>query len=263
MRLLSLDYEPVFTDAVLAGFDSDESVFDFDAAIWDPAETLSEYIKWNSSMYQGRPLLSGSLSVQVIEDVKRRKREFVEYINSGRTLVAMARPPQTCYVDSGQRKYSGTGKNQVETIVVTPLDLNAALPFTIKLERAGGTRIQFDGDSPIVRLLRKYSHLLRYQAVITETPGTTVAHVAGTQRVVSTICKTQGGGYVVMLPAIYFERDEETNELSNSDASDFQDDLLDAIEHLNGSKVLSRPTWATRYATEEKLTLRTMAATQQ
>jgi DNA invertase Pin-like site-specific DNA recombinase len=265
VRLLSLDYSPVYKPALLAGFGDDDSVFDYDVVIWDPQGSFGEYTFYTSQLFQGLLSLSESTSVQIKADAIRRRAEFVEYINEGRVLVVFVRPPQECYIDTGQRDYSGTGRNRVTTKLMAKFDLLSAVPVTdCKFIRASGTRIEFDGDGPIVALLRKYKKFLRYEAVMTQAPGTSLAHIAGTDRRIGSIQRSKGGGYLVLLPAVNLAaQDSEDEEKWVEEAPQFQVDLLAAIEQLSGSKTVSRPAWAEQYTTAEQQDLRTKVTKQQ
>ena len=52
------------------------------------------------------------MSVHTCKNAQRRKIEFKDFIDSGRSLVVIARPPQRCYVATGQTSFSGTGINR-------------------------------------------------------------------------------------------------------------------------------------------------------
>jgi hypothetical protein len=265
VRLLSLDYSPVYKPALLAGFGDDDSVFDYDVVIWDPQGSFGEYTNYTSQRFQGLLSLSESTSVRIKADAARRRAEFVEYINEGRVLAVFVRPPQECYIDTGQRDYSGAGRNRVTTRLMAKFDLLSAIPATdCKFIRASGTRIEFNGDGPIVALLRKYKKFLRYDAVMTEAPGTSLAHVAGTNRRIGSIQRSKSGGYLILLPAINLAaKDSEDEEKWLEEAPEFQADLLAAIEQLSGSRTISHPAWSERYVTAEQQELRTKVTKQQ
>ncbi|WP_150253122.1 hypothetical protein [Nocardiopsis deserti] len=269
MRLLSLDFDPVYDDADRSTFSSDLSVFDYDVVIWDPEASLNSYsLHVFNGYYRGHPSLDDHDSVQIQADVKRRRAEFVEFLNSGRTLVVITRPPQSCYVDSGNRSFSGTGKSRVTTRLLEPFNLLSAFPFDeAKFSRASGSRIEFDGSGPVVDLLKKYKDKLAYCAFIKNPLGAPVARVAGTDRIVSSILRTEGDGYLILVPAINL-RDEPGNGDSDDEgwlpeAPQFQADLLAAISQLSGSKSMSRPQWIARYATDEQEHLRLEIVKQQ
>lgn len=279
MRLLSLDFDPVYGEATRSTFAGDESVFDYDVVIWDPAASFSRYKSAYFEYYRGLPSFDEHRSVRVQADVGRRRSEFGEFINAGRVVVVIVRPPQECYIDTGKRTYSGTGRNRQTTREVAPFDLLSSLPVadSTKFVRASGTRIEFDGDGAMVRFLRKYAAQFNYQAVITDAPGAPLARVVGTDRIVGSIQRSKGGGYLILLPAINLEAeyDDEPEAESNNDgdeeegedwlpqAPEFQMDLLASIEELTGTSVLSRPAWVDNYATEEQQRLRIEVVKQQ
>jgi hypothetical protein len=266
MRLLSLDFDPVYgADTTRSNFEGDLSVFDYDVVIWDPAGSLGNYVNAYTESYQGLPCLSDDASVRMQSDVKRRQSEFTDFVNAGRCLVAIATPPQKCYIATGSKDYSGTGRNRLTTRHVTPLDLLSALPtsgptFTL----ASGDRIDFDGDGSMVSLLRRYKKFLSYEAVISGFAGTVLAHVTGTDRTVSGMQRSKNAGHFIILPTLNFEADlgkDKDDELDEEDekrwvkeAPEFQAELLSAIEQLGGS-VASRPAWADNFATAEQLTI--------
>lgn len=272
MRLLSLDFDPVYgPDGDRARFSSDASVFDYDVVVWDPAASFRTYMSGYEGLYQNLPSLSDNQSVQISSDARRRRAEFVEFINTGRVVVAIVRPPRQCYIDTGERRYSGTGRNRQATRIVKPFDLLSALPVAADLAftAASGTRIELLGDGPITRLLRKYSDRLEYEAVMKGAPGTLLARVPGTDREVAAIQRSQSGGYLILIPPVDLGRDYSEGEIPDEDddgwaedASEFQVDLLNAIEHLAGGRVTSRPAWAERYATKKQAELQALVVKQ-
>lgn len=262
-RLLSLDFDPVYgagKEVVRASFSGDTSVFDFDVVIWDPAGSFENYSSY-SDHYQGLPSLGDSRSVQIQADAKRRRDEFVDFINAGKALIVIARPPQACYVDTGQRTYSGTGRNRATTTHVAKFDLLSALPIqaATSFTPAQGDRIEIVGDGPLPSLLRKYLTSIGYYAVIKDTPGNVLARVSGTERIVSFAQRTKNGGLLAVIPYPDFtdpdydeDEDEDASGFLDDKASQFQTDLLEAISSTSGVREESRPGWAQRYATKSQ-----------
>jgi hypothetical protein len=203
MRLLSLDYSPVYEPAVLANFSGDDSVFDFDVVVWNPPTSFFRYTYSYSysQTYRNLPSLGEDKSVSIASDSERRRQEFLEFIEAGRTLVVFVAPPQECYIDTGERTYSGTGRNRVKTTHVSQFDLLQAIPLsTMSFKRASGSEIEIVGSGPISGLLRKYEEYLSYSAVIKDPPGTVLARVSGTDRAISSLVKVKGGGVILFSP---------------------------------------------------------------
>lgn len=267
MRLLSLDYEPLFgTDSdTLSTFGSDISVFDYDVVFWDPEKSFDNYSHYDT--YMGLPSLADFASSQIMADVQRRGTEFREFIEAGRVLVVVARPPQTCYVQTGRSEYSGTGRNARKTNFVEQFDIWSALPAdSIGLQKARGDRIEAFGDGALQGVMRKYVKDLAYTATMSSPPGTAIATVAGTSRRVASFLTSKGGGALVIIPDTTFvpSRTEE-GEIRKwpKKATDFQVDLLEAIESLIGSSEVARPSWASDYSTASQREARAAIKKQQ
>ena len=273
MRLLSLDFDPTYgDDNERSEFKGDLSVFDFDVVMWDPAGSLSSYTNYYQSTYKGVPSLGDDESVRAQADIERRRSEFLEFVNAGRTLIVIGRPPQECYVATGRKKYSGTGKNRISTRLVAPIDLLDALPLDVdpQFEVARGNRIDVSGDGPIASVLRKYREFMTYETVISGFPGAALARVTGTDRMIAGIHRFGNAGHLIILPSPDFQlkpEDDEDVELEvevdsdeverwTEEAPEFQTDLLAAVEQL-GSAVSSRPAWTERFSTAEQQRIRT------
>lgn len=250
-------------DTTRSTFGSDVSVFDYDVVIWDPDRFLYDYPSYQT--YMGLPLLSEDASVRFQADVKRRKTEFAQFVSSGRSLIVISRPEIAAYCATGEKKYSGTGRNQSATTMVTKGILQSAIPTeAITFLPARGQRISPAGDGPIQSLLRKYKDVFKYHAVLENAPGRAIATISGTDRVLGSITKVKSGGSLIVLPHVDLRdltgsedqtgTDEEEPEESDSDgysenAPHFQADLLAAVETLAGTKTVSRPAWSHRFAT--------------
>ncbi|PWC05127.1 hypothetical protein [Agromyces badenianii] len=263
-RLLSLDYEPLFGDGddLASTFDSDTSCFDFDVVLWDPARSFESYAEY-SATYHGLPSLSDTQSARIMADVIRRRAEFQEFLSSGRTLIVVSRPPQSCYVATGEVRTSGTGRNASKTRIVDRFDIHAALPITDpKFVRAAGNRIEPVGDGVIQRVFRAHAKHLTYAATMTEPRGTVLARVRGTTQAVSTVVRTTGGGLFLLVPDTTFKAniDEDGEEAWPEEASKFQADLIDALGAISGTADVIRPSWSERFATQQVLELRAEVA---
>lgn len=269
MRLLSLDYDPVFGDDTLRStFESDTSVFDFDVVIWDPESTFNRYVRRGyGQSYQGLYSLSDNESVSLKSDIARRRSEMAEFLRAGRTVVVIVRPPQECYVATGEVKYSGTGRNRAATRTVAKVDLWSAVPVSdLTLVRASGSRITPEGDGPLASLLRKYKNFASYEAIMTSAPGVKFAAVDRTDRIVGSSLKTKDGGLFILMPALDLlaDAEEEDDDVVYVDeASDIQAELLEAIEKMSNTATSVRPAWTEKYATKGQIALRQSVAKQQ
>ena len=93
---------------------------------WKPSETLQSYSAY-SGTYGGKDSLREHESARLVSDVKRRRAEFLEFLNMGRCLVVILPGDIEVYVDTGERTHSGTGRNRATTRIVTEFDLMSAI----------------------------------------------------------------------------------------------------------------------------------------
>ncbi|QLL08644.1 hypothetical protein [Mycobacterium vicinigordonae] len=271
MRLLSLDYDPIYgdDDCTRSTFDSDISVFDYDVVNWDPAKSLSHYHSVYGEQYQNLPSPTENESVRLLADIDRRRGEFRDFLNAGRILIVITRPPQECYVDTGKKEYSGTGRNRSTTRVVSKADLWRALPVArdqLSLTRASGSRIQISGSNSLATFLKNRKAFFKYDAVMSAWPGADVARVQGTERAVSSYVETEGGGILVLLPApdLIKSVSEKTGKvLYKPQAIAIQGELIQAVFDLTSAGVISRPAWAEKYSTKAQLEVRESVVKQQ
>lgn len=255
MRLLSLDYDPVYgdDDTVRSSFSSDVSVFDFDAVIWDPAESFRGY-RVGAARHNGEFALTDSQSFRVKEDARRRAGEFREFVDAGRVLVVIVRGPLTCYVATGEVSYSGTGRNRAKTRHIAPFDFWSALPLeSQQIISAAGSRIDVLGDDDLARFMKKHKKFLGYEAVLKSPSGFPRVKIAGTNKVVSSLVTTEGGGQILLLcsPRLRPAGVHDDNSWFPESES-FQDELLAGLRSIGNAVEQTRPAWAGRYVTADQ-----------
>lgn len=256
MRVLSLDFEPLFgdDDDTISTFDSDVSVFDFDVVIWDPEASLENYHAY--STYKGAPSLGDDESARFKSDVERRKVEFTDFVDSGRHLIVTARPAQKFYVATGEVTTSGTGRNAARTRMVNALDITSAIPYCSSgFATASGSRIATVGSGPLQEHIKRFTKQLRYTTTISSPPGTPLATVAGTDRVIASLLRTESGGSLTLLPSTVFEAtwsDDGETETWPDEASAHEESLLLAVASLGDTGEVERPTWAEHFTTKKQ-----------
>lgn len=85
----------------------------------------------HNQTYKGHRCLDDDDSVKLLNDIERRKLEISELLKLGRTIIIFTPHDTICYVDSGKREYSGTGKNRQTTRLVNAVNLLSVLPVRI------------------------------------------------------------------------------------------------------------------------------------
>lgn len=231
-RVLALAHSFEHDAVTSAQFRSSVSAFDFDILIIDPAAALFEYSldPW-ATTYMGLRALSDDDSVNLRRDVDRRRQEILDFVDMGRTAVVFVPPPTDCYVATGERQHSGTGRNRQTTRVVTTASLLRSVPAKYSTRPAGGRSISFIGPPALSDFWRANRERFEYRAIFDETPGTPVMQVTGTNKVVSSLLTAKGGN-VLFLPSL--DDDRLSAAAARRAHRTFIDSLLDAIGGLGG-----------------------------
>ena len=125
---------------------SQASILDADIVVFDP--DISEYIGPYDRTYQGKPSLDENTSFMLKDNTSRWRNELLAAVSAGKTVFVFMTTAQLVVVDTGQRQYSGTGKNRFTTLIVSPFDPYSAIPSSSlgTLVRARGERMKPVGD---------------------------------------------------------------------------------------------------------------------
>lgn len=266
-RTLLLDYQFGYGPAEFGNFGSDLSCFDFDLVIWDPGFALRGYSRAYPGEYRGCPSLDESSSVRAVADIARRRKEFKEFVDAGKTLVVLVRPPQDFYFDTGERTHSGTGRNRSTTHLVSQSDFLKALPLEISFSAAGGSNIEYAGDRLYSDLWRSFQEHYRYEAVISGKTLKTLFKIAGTEKIVGGVVSgSKSAGQIILLPAVDFQDfddiDDDEEESDNTDDATpsyrFQSALTEIVGQIQSAgDVEPLPPWASDFYLTGEATART------
>lgn len=251
VRILSLDCN-LGIDEDESTFGSDDSLYDYDVVFWNPAESLSAYLPSYDRTYLGLPSLLESESARLINDVKRRRTEFKEFVEMGRCLVVFVPGETKVYVDTGQRQYSGTGRNRVTTSIVDELDIFRGVPIAVSRTVGSGQEIEV-ADPLVSGMFKSTSDWWIYRSVIGDHEQIKpLLRIKDTAKTVGGIIKEKGGsGLVLLLP--HFEIPQRRRSGVVVVTKEGQDEvwpgelLLSWIESLMAEPDAALPGWLENY----------------
>ena len=130
-------------------FFSKDSLLDGEIILFQP--TISNYSAYES--YQGKPLHSESSSFRMQEAVTHWKNELADALRAGKTVFLLLCDVEQVFVHTGEKQYSGTGRNRQTTNIVKPVSNYDLLPFPLKVVESQGTSMTLvPGDA----LLKEY-----------------------------------------------------------------------------------------------------------
>ena len=206
-------------DALEVKFGSTVSCYDFDVVMWDIEGTF-EYYNRICKKEQGLPTLDDGQTRQFLEAVQRRHDEFKEILKLGRALVIFPGRKHEILHFTGERTYSGTGRNRVETRSVAPISFHRALPFELEVSPGAGVEIEAL-PGPLQSLWRETQGYWVYRGVLKKHPGSPAFKISQTNNTVGAYVRRKDGGLLAILPEPYWDPnadEEEGNEDSGPSA---------------------------------------------
>lgn len=248
MRIISvgqyIDHKNVTNEL----FRSPISFIDFDLLIWNPSHLFNEYDTDYPPKHQGYRSISDDDSPKLSDDIIRRKSEIGEMINLGRIVIVILPPPDKCYYATGQKDFSGTGKNRVTQRYVNELNLLNSIPVKeLSTVIAEGHNIEFKGSEPFKTYWSKMKNYHYYIAYAAKNIGKPFLFIKGTQKLTATWIPTQRGVFLFMPPfhsREYFKTNKDYQAVCNI----FIKSILDLTKELQKETGdFTLPEWSKRF----------------
>ncbi|HBC31897.1 MAG TPA: hypothetical protein DC024_11730 [Clostridiales bacterium] len=241
MRMITIGsfFDHDFADNI--HFRSPISFLDYDIVLIDFEYVLTEYDTNQWKVYRGYRNLNESNSEALIKDIERRKFEILETLKFGRTVIVFTPGDQICYVDTGEREYSGTGRNRLTTYITSEVNILSVLPVEFETVEACGTSINFRGDGQFSVFWDRNKDSFCYRAYFKKPVGTPLWFIKGTDKVVGSFMPFEKGNLIFMPTYSYNDEDEKHEK-------DFLKSIVYLVKELNKSTGDFRlPSWCLNY----------------
>lgn len=238
----SLEYEGYHENR----FCSTISLLDYDAVVIDVGYLIDSNYSTAASSYQNKVLLSDYASSQIVDDFCTVREQLVELLKQGRNLFILMGRNENCYIYTGEKQFSGTGKNARQTNIVREFDAYAFLPIKIKATHVYGTEITTCCKSPYQDFMKKTADYSQYASYFSVKENyTALAKISGTEKVVAAVIPYEKGR-IICLPHPYYEDDYVKPEYWHVCGKEYLDALFELNDHLcTDDDEICFPTWAT------------------
>lgn len=275
-KILTVGVELASADAQYASFRSKMSLLDWDVVLFKP--DIAEFTSYGD-YYQGKPSLSDSTSFHLKECCEHWRREIKQAVETGKTIVVFLSPVLEVYIDTGQRTYSGTGRNQKTTRHVALYNNYQSIPATLSPVSTTGSAMKLAArrSESIAAFWAEFETVSRYQVLLTaeNVPACLVTRT-GDKPVGALYRSKSSSGSLLLLPDIDFYPDIFTKEKGGKqtwtpEANKFAARMVGAIVALDKAlrstaEITPEPVWASSAAyslgTENSLRLQLLAAEQ-
>ncbi len=236
-------------------FQSRVSLLDWDIVLFRPL--INEFWGAYVDHYQGKPSLDDSSSFQLKEACEHWRREIKQAVETGKTVLVYLPEVQEVYIDTGERRYSGTGRNQKTTRIVAPYTNYAAVPADLKPVNATGTAMKLAplGAEVLAPYWAEFSTASEYKVLLTaDTVRPCIATKNGDKAVATILRSKASSGSLVLLPDIDFYPDaffkqQAEKQVWTQAAKQFAAKLVGCVVALDkalhaSADVTPEPDWA-------------------
>lgn len=189
-------------------FYSKRSLLDCDIVLFEPPLEFAA-----SSEYKGKPSLDDSASFRLREASSHWRGEITESLATGKTVFVTLEAVTECFIDTGRREYSGTGRNRQTTRVVEPYDNYRWMPVRIAgLTPASGRTLK---PAPNPGVLSDYwtqfGQSLEYNLYFSDPNVQALLLTKTGGKAVGGVMPTDSGGHLVLLPPIEWDWEQLTS----------------------------------------------------
>lgn len=274
-RIATVGCELASSSAKHVSFRSKSSLLDFDIVLFKPL--ISDFLGYGSDYFQGKPSLSDTQSFQLRECCEHWRRELKEAAAAGKTAVIFLPELTSVYIDTGQRSYSGTGRNQKTTRHVAEYNNYNSIPADLRPVVANGSEMKLASSvaPPLAAFWNEFREMFAYHVLLSsESVPAAILTRTGDKCVGAIIRSKTSRGSLVLLPDVDFYPDEFVTEKNEKQvwtekATTFANHFVAAIVQMDKelraeSDVTTEPTWASvdayLLAPERALRAKLMAA---
>jgi hypothetical protein len=216
-KILSVAYETPCEEIEYVPFDSSVSLLDADLIIFRP--NISEFLWSGQDTYMGKPSLSDSRSFSLKERADHWRREILDAFNAGKTVIVFLDEAEEVYIATGEKQYSGTGRNRTTTRIVTAFNNYACIPLSLSPINSTGTGMVLLKGSDIVKSYwADFGSLTQYRVRLEGEIKHPIIATRSGNKCVGALITSKQGGHLLLLP--YFSFEEEEKYWRESDKSE-------------------------------------------
>jgi hypothetical protein len=255
-KILSIGATLASDDLDFAEFSSKRSLLDYDIIVFKP--TIDSYLSY-AEQFQGKQCLSETSSFQLKESCLHWSREIKQAYENGKTVLIYLTTFREIYVDSGEKSYSGTGRNQKTTRHVTLYNNYNAIPMTVGPVATNGSAMKLasKGAEVLAAYWSEFEKHSRYEVILTNSKAVPCLITRTGEKTVGAMLRSQNhSGTILLLPNIDFDNEKFSEirkdgaEYWTKEGSQFGARFISSIVALDkalqmSSDVTPEPAWAT------------------
>jgi hypothetical protein len=251
-KILTVGFEIPGGEVEYLPLSSNRSLLDADIILFEPSipEDYHEY-----KDYKGLPLLDDTGSFAVTRESAHWKAELRAAFDEGKTILIFLACPEEAYIYTGDKTYSGTGRNRQTTNIVTSYSSYQAIPFqfTSVVPKSGEIIAPAVDLQYLAGYWKEFGAFSRYEVHVEGKFSQVFLSTKAGNRVVG--AAVSGKGLMLMLPPLRYDEesftayDKNDREVWTDEAKTFGKRLVAALVALDkaarsGREVTPVPEWA-------------------
>lgn len=261
-KLITVGYDLPGHSDCYHDYSSNQSLLDADIVVFEP--NLNSYsLDSNEPYYKAKKCFNDNDSFRLKKDTNHWKQELTTALENGKTVFIFFKGLEESSVYTGEKQYSGTGRNARTSRIVTDYHNYKFFPAPLSKIIAGkGEEIIFKGDQIFSVLWNEFGPLMKYESYFDDQIGQQIFATKTGGKTVGTLLKVGKGNLVLLPPIVYDEKKftkydaKSGKEFWTSEADKFGNRLfqilLDIDKALKGQEAV---TPAPQWAQEEAFTL--------
>ncbi len=211
-KILTVGFQLASDETHEEPFLSSASLLDWDIVMFKP--DISDFLAYGDT-YKGKPCLTDTNSFELTEACEHWRREIKQAIESRKTVIFFLTSFEEVYIDTGQRQYSGTGRNRQTTRMVGPYSNYKALPLSITPVPATGSAMKLVpvGAEILAPFWAEFGPVSEYKVLLpSEIKQIVITTRHGEKPVGAIIRSKDSSGALILLPDIDFDQEEFPEE---------------------------------------------------
>ena len=240
-KIIAIGFDDLHNDSLAEFYDHDDlvSLDDADIILFRPSVTPGTY-----EQYKGKPSLPDNDSFQYKRLLEHWRSELERAVLSGKTVFIALGAREEAYAGTGNKEYSGTGRNARTTRLVGPVSNYSAIPLEFaNLQDGYGVEMRLHAKGkPISQYWNRFGKISAYEVRFGDKAGwQPLATTKVLDAIVSAVIKDKSGGHIVLLPRVAVPQKPASESKKASLA--FIHELLNIDSELRGVEDAVPPDW--------------------
>jgi len=205
-KVITIGYQIPGKSDLYKAYSTNQSLLDADIIVFQ-ADFDSYRLHGDYSTYNGKDCYSTDDSFRLQEDTRHWRKELLTALDSGKTVIVVFKKFENFFIHTGEKQYSGTGRNARTTNIVTEYNnynfFPVALPPIISKE---GKEITFKGGAVFALLWKEFQKYFKYESYLDGKVLNPLFITKTGDKAVGALFKVGAGNLVLIPPLAYDEK---------------------------------------------------------